>query len=233
MIDGVWRITHQGLAFNAAGFFTDGQNRCNGVIDSGVEIDTLVFFGVGDREEMAVMDCGGVRTPLDASRVLEIRADKTDLATMRIYLQMNRKSTGTYLCISNRRILSELEAHAEQLAKVSEWFSCAKIRGTDRAAIRATVLAALLHGADEGRLRTFAHVLTDKAQPSRDHDGAKVLQRYLVNNKPQNGAAGTIDLFLRCCNALNHYLAGEPVKQIKAGAENPFLNLGGNILDAA
>lgn len=57
---GLWRRTHQGIAFDAEGHLIDGQHRMWAVIESGVTIETMVTRGVA-AEDVAVVDGGLAR----------------------------------------------------------------------------------------------------------------------------------------------------------------------------
>lgn len=52
---GHWRVTHQGIAFDAEGEMISGQHRCLAVVKSGMSIQVLVFVNC-DPEERKVID---------------------------------------------------------------------------------------------------------------------------------------------------------------------------------
>lgn len=61
MKNGLWRTTHQGIAFDSDGFLCDGQHRLNAIIEAGVTVRMVVFFGRSPGD-FAVLDTGSKRT---------------------------------------------------------------------------------------------------------------------------------------------------------------------------
>ena len=53
--NGVWALTHQGMAFNDKDELIDGQHRLHGIIKSGVPELTMVTFGLPSKIEGAEM----------------------------------------------------------------------------------------------------------------------------------------------------------------------------------
>lgn len=68
MLAGNWKLTHQGVAFDAAGNLIDGQHRLTAVIMAGVPVRMMVTTGLPGREEghatstMDVIDRGAPRS---------------------------------------------------------------------------------------------------------------------------------------------------------------------------
>lgn len=218
-----WEFTHQGVAFNRAGQFFDGQNRCLGVVQSGATVRVLVFFGVGGADEMSVTDTGGARTTSDAARVQGVRATPDDIATVRAWFRYNG---GDRQQLSHSAVLDLVAEHAEKLSSVAMWFTSNKVRGADRASVRAAVFAALLAGRDPVKLARFAQVVTDNAKdaPAPGDSGPRLLRHFIIKylGNGQGGGAVDKDLFLRACKAVEGVLAGHEIQQLKPCAENPF-----------
>jgi hypothetical protein len=71
MLQGKWRVTHQGIAFNTKGQLIDGQNRLHAVIKSNVAVWMLVVRGCED-SSMLSLDSGTVRSMPDQMRLNEV-----------------------------------------------------------------------------------------------------------------------------------------------------------------
>ncbi|MEV6578333.1 hypothetical protein AB0M92_09240 [Streptomyces sp. NPDC051582] len=84
MSDGVWRTTHQGLAFDENGMLLDGQHRLMGVKISGVTVEMLVIPKC-DAETFDVLDSGHRR---QAAQLLKIPHRTVVAAAARIIGQM-------------------------------------------------------------------------------------------------------------------------------------------------
>lgn len=60
MRDGHWKVTHQGIAFDAEGRLIDGQHRLTAVIQSGATVRMMVVWNVGSFGDP--IDCGRPRS---------------------------------------------------------------------------------------------------------------------------------------------------------------------------
>lgn len=63
--NGHWRLTHQGIAFDADGILLDGQTRLTAIVQTGVTVPMMVTRGL-DRDAFTVLDRGKGRTGGDA-----------------------------------------------------------------------------------------------------------------------------------------------------------------------
>lgn len=63
MLDGSWRLTHQGIAFDSNGVLIDGQNRLTAIVESGMTVPMNVTTGIERNEgELLEIDTGRKRT---------------------------------------------------------------------------------------------------------------------------------------------------------------------------
>jgi hypothetical protein len=72
---GLWRTTHQGIAFDVYGHLVDGQHRLWGVVESGVTVKMMVARGL-EAEDVAAIDNGLVRDYSDAAHYQGWESDK-------------------------------------------------------------------------------------------------------------------------------------------------------------
>ena len=230
MSSGLWRLTHQGIAFNRTGDLHDGQNRLNAVIKSGMNIPFLVFFGAGSDPEMSVIDTGKGRTAIDAAHVMRIEADKGIAATITQAIRYANHSRSYHTTpFTHSSTIALIAKYGEQAKLVHSWFSGAKLRGTDRAPIRAAVLSALVCGVLESKLERFVGVLCDKVSATEDADTApQHLRNFIanyINGKRGGGVGGmaSADLCLRACKAICLAVEGRVCKVLKADERSPFI----------
>lgn len=226
MSSGAWRLTHQGIAFNAAGHLNDGQHRLQAVITSGTTIPMLVFFTSSGEREMTVTDTGKGRTALDAAHVLGWEADKDTMATIAQMAKLAREAKHGFT-VTHSKMLALYATYGERAREVCRWFHSNKVRGTDRAPIRAAVLAALVteHTTPEV-LQRFVSVLTDKLPGDQPADSsARTLRQYITNNvsATHSGFVITADLYLRTCQALLYAVENRETKLVRPCARSPFV----------
>lgn len=62
---GMWRLTHQGIAFDTQGNLIDGQHRLHAIVAAGVPVYLMVTTGM-DRSAAGVIDTNVNRSPVDA-----------------------------------------------------------------------------------------------------------------------------------------------------------------------
>ena len=68
ILDGNWRRTHQGIAFDADGVLLDGQHRLHAVVQSGQTVSMLVFLNENQAAHESI-DGGKRRSVLDVVRL--------------------------------------------------------------------------------------------------------------------------------------------------------------------
>jgi len=61
LLDGLWTVSNDNIAFDVNGVLVNGQHRLQAVIDSGISITQLVMFGVPESAQQ-YMDVGTPRT---------------------------------------------------------------------------------------------------------------------------------------------------------------------------
>jgi hypothetical protein len=227
MAAGNWRETHQGIAFNRAGRLHDGQNRLNAVCDSGVTATFLVFFGAGDAGEMTVIDSGKMRTAVDAGHVLNLDITHSRVAAITQAARFARAGRpGNAPAMTHSKVLELVGRYGEAEKEVAGWFAGSRVKGVDRAPIRAAVLAAYATGVSADTLRRFVGVLCDVTPATEPGDSAPRLLRQFIANNLTRGASGhavTADLYYRTAAAIGHAAAGTLVKVLRAPAESPFI----------
>ena len=65
---GLWRRTHQGVAFDTRGTLIDGQHRLMAIVNTGITVPMLIFTDE-PKENFEFIDCGCNRSNLDTVRM--------------------------------------------------------------------------------------------------------------------------------------------------------------------
>jgi hypothetical protein len=222
MSSGDWRLTHQGVAFDAAGHLCDGQHRLSAVVASSKEsVPFFVFFGVGGRKEMTVLDTHQVRTDYDASKVLEMDSSKRRISILNAMIRYGIKNGGSILnSLTRTTRLALLDRHKDTLRLVDSWFGTGRYSNKlGTAPVIAAVACAALHH-DHGKLERFVHVLTEQVDVSgKSEFAAKSLRQFLTSSD----GSQTSERFLKTCRAIQHFIAGvDPGRNLYACPGNPF-----------
>lgn len=219
---GQWRLTHQGIAFNAKGHLHDGQHRLSAVIVADVSVPLLVFFGAGADQEMAVIDTNKVRTLTDSATVLSLGFKAPDCSLFNAAVRYGAKNgNGTLLGMTNTTRLELMNRNADLFASVLKWFGTSKFaRKVSPAPVRAAVTCAAFH-VDHDRLARFVAVFTDQVDDAKPtEDAAKSLRQLVVSSER---VSQSNELFLKSCRAIQHFLNGTTVgRYLYAAPGNPF-----------
>ena len=83
MVNGNWKISPQGIAFDEAGTLFDGQHRLRAVVRAGLAVPMLVLRGFpveqGKMKTMDVVDCGVLRSLPDRLKLMGCYAGNPNL----------------------------------------------------------------------------------------------------------------------------------------------------------
>jgi len=114
MSRGDWMVTHQGIAFSAAGVLVDGQHRLAAIVEANIPVEMTVFTDVNEAT-FDVLDTGKRRNAAD---VLALEGEKsvTMLAAMvrTVWLYESRPDltwSGGGSAVTNHQIVTTLAAH--------------------------------------------------------------------------------------------------------------------------
>lgn len=220
MRQGLWRLTHQGVAFDRQGHLCDGQHRLSACVQAGAEFETLVFFGVGDGDEMGVLDTGANRSASDASAyILGTRTGHKVLATLRSFLTGGSGQMVTYSHPHILAYLSQMPAFGLFHARTFVGRAAEMPNG----AVRAAVMRAFFHH-DPDDLTRFVAMVMDKENPTekRDH-AARLLRRYLAGFAGGRGGIGaSTEMYRKGQRAILAYLTDEHLDKLYASADDLF-----------
>lgn len=206
MRNGKWKLTHQGIAFNADGQLIDGQHRLRAVIKSGVSVRMLVMYyryrvpqGV-----LLEMDLGAKRTINNIFRMsgIEDRAYIVGAMLSRAFLNYKCNDRGAK---SPDTIKEYVDKHINEISKIIEWYLP---KGTKRRApmiVAAAALSALYWGENQDAIRKFGETwCTNDPTASGEYNSKKVFdtKESVVGKKTSN------ELLRYCENMIRAYANG-------------------------
>lgn len=219
MRGGLWQLTHQGIAFDRRGRLCDGQHRLTACADSGAPFASLVFFGVGNNEEMAVLDTGANRSAADASTyVLGERVGNDVIAVARSFAHGPNRFRVT---MTHAHLLGLIDTY-----RAGIWFYRRAFHAGDKryapAPVRGAVVRAFYH-ADPDDLTRFVAVLAERLDPSEPRDRViKQLRRIVVDGTTGNGLDRQRELYCKAQRAVAAYLGGEVIDRLFASEDDLF-----------
>jgi len=117
---GLWRPTHQGIAFDQEGNLLDGQHRCAAVIQAGVTVTMQVSRNV-PRQYMNVLDAGRKRTAADSLAIAGYRYTAVMASIARIGILYDAKdlSPKHMRSVSGPQVHDYSVQHAQALTAAS------------------------------------------------------------------------------------------------------------------
>lgn len=211
MQSGLWRISHQGIAFNVDGWLVDGQNRLQAVVDSGVSITMLVFFDVPN-DSMRVFDTGTTRLVQDAARISgDLETSNLHVAICKRMMAGIRQNTP----LSNQHNLELIEKHKEAIS-----FAIAAFGGKEKKITTAPIygmVARAWYTQNRDRLTAFCQQLrTGMPDTPAEDQAAVVLRNWLIgtNSTGRYGAYATILVYKKAERALVAFLAKQKIQKL-------------------
>jgi hypothetical protein len=205
MKDGLWQLTHQGMAFDASGRRIDGQNRLHAIIASGVDgILTRVTFGM-PKETREVLDGGRTRT------IPEMACDPwmtRKVATIAKRLLLGARSEDKAL--SKPTVIQFARAHKDAIL-----FADDRDTGPIRkSAYRAAVAAAWYHEDRSVLAQLLASVVRGyDADPRRSATVVALTRR--MTEPASGGGVRMADDYLRAQRAIKAYVNREPLGRMR------------------
>ena len=210
MAEGAWRLTHQGVAFNARGYLFDGQNRLAAVVAAGVAVPMIVYFGAGDSEEMAVLDIGGVRSAADAARVMGLSATHKDVALVR-QMSYSVEQAGKF---THAEVIRLLDRHGDAVAWVNAHISDKGQLGI--APVRSAIGRAYYH-CDLARLARFVAIYLNEI--GRDNCVVEAipatLSKYILSTGGTRAASQAYEIRCKALRSIEAFMNREPLTKLQ------------------
>jgi len=151
---GLWRCTHQGIAFTREGVLIDGQHRLLAVVKTGKTVQMIVFTNE-PIENFAFIDCGRNRSNLDTMRLGQADGTLSSLHTQTVRSFLAGRFCQTANRWSNAEVNKEYEKHHEAINHVVELFAPCKDKRLNDPTVRGLLARAYYHVVPE-RITEFA-----------------------------------------------------------------------------
>jgi len=176
---GLWRITHQGIAFYADGEVADGQHRLAAIAKSNMTIKMFVTKNM-PKETAAVIDQNTPRTAHDAVRLSggPEYIDKDMIAVVRYVLSGMGVDPNPH---SISTITSYAEKHKD-LLQLARSFIHQKKRNVTGAMITASYFCALNAGEPADKIKRFAEIMFYGEIDGPYENPAIKMREFLITN---------------------------------------------------
>jgi hypothetical protein len=182
ILEGKWRRTHQGAAFDQDGLLIDGQHRLMAIVKSGKTVPMLIFVNEQPENHEAI-DCGKKRTYLDSMK-LELRDSRITtkhVSTLRAMLAGRFCMRKNW---SNTEINTLYSEHSPAIQFVINAFSGVKSKEIDDVTVRGVIARAYYRVPTE-RLAEFCGILCGSLEEHIHADIVKKLRFYLFGIEDQ------------------------------------------------
>jgi hypothetical protein len=217
---GRWRLTHQGIAFDADGMLIDGQHRLWAVMLAGVTISMRVFFNE-PIENMKAVDIGQTRSNFDVLHLTGEAGEVTvnHLATLRAMLAGD---SARPVRLSVGEETEEMIKHAGAVDFAMEHLGACRFKGIATATIRG-IIARAYYGVDHAKLIHFCDVLKTGSSADEEDGPILLLWQYLVGSAGAGKSGAVRRLrYGKTERALMAYLADERIAHLRAATEELF-----------
>jgi hypothetical protein len=230
MIDGVFELTHQGIAFDAEGRLIDGQHRLWAVAESKKTVTMFVCWGLKRQEVVHYIDDGRPRSMADKLGYGGIDTNKRIVSIVRTMLMHYRtqcvtpvSDTYTWAGRNDRiRATAFAEFHERVRPAVDFAVGTAPSGKFGHACVCAAVACAWFTQ-DHARLAQFQQILGTGEIASRTDNAAIRMRDFLMNSGlTSGGEAARCEIFVRASTALRAFVEGRALAKLYAVPTAPF-----------
>jgi hypothetical protein len=212
MLNGRWRQTHQGIAFDEENRLIDGQHRLLAVIEAQTNIVMQVTYGL-PMTSQAVVDDGVPRSVVDIARwsgddMVAVTRMHAAVANRMLHGMSGSNDVRT---LTRQERVEFLRKHWKAVDFTVSLFPTRKvIRGVMNAGTLGAIGRAFYHE-DHGRLRRFSEVLVDGVNRDERDRHALALREYLLRRGITRGGANAVAAYAKTQRALKNFCKGAPV----------------------
>lgn len=230
MESGLWRLTHQGIAFDWHGNLVDGQHRLHAILKSGVTVQTYAYKGLNP-DHFAVLDTGAARSAGDFLKKMSLSYPGTVAAAVRLVIRYSKDSTpelrgsSKNTSISNSQIEVFCKKYYEEITEAS---SLAHGAYHKFCGLRKSGTAAFLLLAREVNDETYLSACDFIEMVASGANLAKgsvplAFRNYLSTNNVRTHNLNSTDFSLAVLiKAWNKHLSGATIIYFKPGNLVPF-----------
>jgi len=228
ILNGLWRTTHQGIAFDETGLLIDGQHRLLAILEAETAIVMWVFFAA-DIADQLVVDDHGKRSPFDALSLADI---SLPYELTRDHVSIARSMWGYSTAqtkIANQELRDFMQGHSKA---INFAFESLMNRGKKKRLTIATLAAAVARAyyhVDKARLREFCEVIYSGTS-SGDQDSAAIRLRdwLLTTEMAMGGGSAKRVIHRRCERAISAFCDYKPLAKLYPVANEIYPIAGDN-----
>jgi len=231
MTDGVFELTHQGIAFDSAGLLIDGQHRLWAVVESKKTVEMFVGFGLDRSEVVHYIDDGRPRSMTDKLGYGGIDTNKRRVSVVRTMLLHYRTQhfagrsvePGTYTWHNKHgRVRATAFAEFHELVRPAVDFALDGCGGKAHACVAAAVGSAW-YTQNHDRLAEFQQMLASGEISSKNDNSIIRLRDFLMNSGlTSGGESARCEIFVRACTALRAFCERRSLQKLYAVPTAPF-----------
>lgn len=221
MAGGMWRTTHQGIAFYSDSTLADGQHRLHAIVESGVSCWMPVTTG-GSRDSMHAIDRGAGRTHKDSFHFLGRDIGQKQIAICQCLVYQYETERLGREGWSPARIPSELfslfyDKFSDAIQFTMGFGGAVKYPAPFQASV-----ASAWFGEDRSRLSEYMTIIETGRVSSDSGMAAVRIRDYMAGRQYGFGTTARHDMFLRCCSGLRYFLDGRNLKRLYATTDHAF-----------
>jgi len=223
--DGMWQITHQGIAIDTNGKLQDGQHRLSAIVEANQPVEILLTTGTYPAS-YGVLDCGVGRTAADSlERIGTCKNSNRAAAGIKVYLLYKRhpqKIWGNTDAPPQTTIVQFYKENKNTVDWATEHGSSSS--STYRLLNPSALIAFLLLAAEDSETKEKAKIFAKLlATPSMQPEDSPVFayRRLLEGNSlsKQNLQQRSLACIIKC---FNYWANDFSLKQFKQPAMNPM-----------
>lgn len=210
MLDGKWRLTHQGVAIYDDGELADGQHRLLSIIESGVTCEMPVFYGIQkELETVIAIDCGKQRSVVDSARIsgVEIQNQDTTFAKGLEFGFANKMDK-----LTHSEVVALCDKHCKSIGIIKEVFPTNR-KGVSISPVKVAVANAVMSGVSKEVAKEFCSTLISGEYDSSIMKNAIRLRNKLMSYN-YSGSGDRPIAYNMAYNTLKSTMMGVEVKRL-------------------
>jgi hypothetical protein len=118
ILEGLWKVTHQGIAITGAGKLLDGQHRLHAIVRANVTVTMLVTYNV-EGAAFSVLDVQRKRTAADILGIAGCDVPRFSAAIAKVVIQIYKGTAAANNPCSNDEILAFVEENGKALQRTT------------------------------------------------------------------------------------------------------------------
>jgi hypothetical protein len=221
---GLWRLTHQGVAFYEDDRLADGQHRLAAIVMAGVPVKVMVTYGLPVEVHDSI-DKGLARTLKDNMDFIGVKLTRNQLAAYRcLYAEYDRQLNNAEIWSAQSLYVETSEFAAFQVKYQGAIDFAVSVRLQPKIALSQVYAAVAAASLTENRVRLeeFMQILASGVASVQEDSAAIRLREYLFTNTLEKGYPGRFDTYVRVCTAITAFLEHRGLTKLYARRDACF-----------